>query len=268
MTAASPGAPLAVIIPTLDEARQLPAAVQSARAGRNIEVIVADGGSSDGTAGLARQLGAHAIVTPPGRARQMNAAAAMAAGEILLFLHADTRLPPGFDALVRQALARPGVAAGAFSLRIDAPGRMVRWIEAGANRRSRRLGLPYGDQPIFLPANVFRSLGGFPDLPIMEDFVLVRRLGRLGKVTTLGTAVLTSGRRWRARGILRTTVINQLVVAGFYLGIAPERLARWYRGTRGDPSSRPLLGTLRAAGDIQELHRALQIPKRHAPLLS
>jgi rSAM/selenodomain-associated transferase 2 len=237
MTAAAPGAPITVIIPTLNEARQLPAAVQSARAGRDIEVIVADAGSNDGTAELARRLGAHAIVTSPGRARQMNAAAAMAAGEMLLFLHADTRLPPGFDALVRQALARPGVAAGAFSLRIDAPGRMIRWIEAGANRRSRRLGLPYGDQAIFLPANVFRALGGFPDLPIMEDFVLVRRLRRLGKVVTLNAAVLTSGRRWRDRGILRTTMINQLVVAGFYLGIAPERLARRYRGAKKDPSS-------------------------------
>jgi rSAM/selenodomain-associated transferase 2 len=226
---------ITVIIPTLDEAGQLPAAVQSARAGKDIEIIVADGGSSDGTAESARHLGVHAIVTPPGRARQMNAAAAMAAGKMLLFLHADTRLPPGFDALVRQCLARPGVAGGAFSLRIDAPGRMVRWIEAGANRRSRRLRLPYGDQAIFLPANVFRSLGGFPDLPIMEDFVLVRRLGRRGKVVTLDAAVLTSGRRWRDRGILRPTLINQLVVAGFYLGIAPERLARWYRGAAEIP---------------------------------
>jgi rSAM/selenodomain-associated transferase 2 len=230
-------APISVIIPTLNEARQLAAAVQTAVAGENIEVIVADGGSTDGTVDLARRLGVQAIAAPPGRAGQMNAGAGIASGEILIFLHADTRLPPRFDAAVRQALAQPGVTAGAFRLAIDAPGRLLRWIEAGANRRSRRLGLAYGDQALFMTKAAFQSVGGYPDLPIMEDFVLVRRLRRLGKVATLDAAVLTSGRRWEKRGILRTTMINQLVVAGFHLGIPPGRLARWYRGAR-DPSSR------------------------------
>lgn len=230
MNAAGRRAPISVIIPALNEARRLAAAVQSALTADGIEVIVADGGSSDSTAESARRAGVRVVAAQPGRARQMNAGAALAAGEILLFLHADTRLPAGFDALVCQALAQPGVAGGAFGLRIEAPGRLIRWIEAGANRRSRHLGLPYGDQAVFLPAAVFRSLGGFPDLPVMEDFVLVRRLWRLGKVVTLEAAVLTSGRRWRRRGALKTTLINQIVVAGFYLGVAPERLARLYRG--------------------------------------
>jgi rSAM/selenodomain-associated transferase 2 len=233
MTAILPQAPISVIIPTLDEAQQLTAAVLTALAGENIEVIVADGGSTDGTRQRALHLGVRLIETAPGRARQMNAGAAGAAGEILLFLHADTRLPVGFDTSVRQALARPGVAGGAFSLRIDAPGRLIRWIEAGANRRSQRLGLPYGDQGIFLSADVFRALEGFPDLPIMEDFVLVRRLGRLGKVVVLDHRILTSGRRWQRRGALKATIINQLVVAGFFLGMAPDRLARFYRGRAG-----------------------------------
>lgn len=232
MNAASLRAPISVIIPALNEAQQLAAAVQSALAGDNIEVIVADGGSTDGTGKTALHLGVRLIETAPGRARQMNAGAAVAAGEILLFLHADTRLPVGFARSVRQALARPGAAGGAFSLRIDAPGRLIRWIEAGANRRSQRLGLPYGDQGIFLSADVFRALGGVPDLPIMEDFVLVRRLGRLGKVVVLDDRILTSGRRWQRRGALKTTIINQLMVAGFYLGMTPDRLARLYRGRR------------------------------------
>jgi rSAM/selenodomain-associated transferase 2/rSAM/selenodomain-associated transferase 1 len=228
--AAHPGACISVIIPTLNEADHLAAAVRTAMCGENVEVIVADGGSTDATAALARRLGARLIQTAPGRAQQMNAAAVAACGPILLFLHADTRLPDRFDRAVRRTLRRPGTAAGAFGLRIDLPSISIRWIETGANRRSRLLGLPYGDQAIFLHAAAFRYVGGFPALPIMEDFVMVRRLRQLGRVVTVNECVLTSGRRWQRHGVLRTTVLNQIVVAGFYLGIAPDRLARWYRG--------------------------------------
>jgi len=145
-----------------------------------------------------------------------------------LFLHADTRLPEGFDAHVRRALGQPRVVAGAFRLRIDGPQRTLRLIECGVNLRSRCLQMPYGDQALFLKAETFRTVGGFPELPIMEDFELVRRLRRHGRIAIADAAVTTSARRWNAFGALRTTWTNQMVIIGYYLGVSPGRLARQY----------------------------------------
>ena len=221
---------ISIIIPTLNEAEGIEATLREAERGSNLEIIVADGQSKDGTEQIARSRGIIVLTTPTGRASQMNAGAALATGDVLLFLHADTRLPPGFDALIRQALAQPGRVGGAFELSIDAPSPGLRRIERLANWRSRRLQLPYGDQGIFMRADVFWGLGGFPDRAIMEDFEMVRRLGRRGKIAIIPRPVVTSARRWLALGIWRTTLINQLSIAAYYLGVPSSRIACWYRG--------------------------------------
>jgi rSAM/selenodomain-associated transferase 2 len=218
---------LSIVIPALNEAPHLPAALAPCGFA-GAEVIVVDGGSTDGTAALARAWGARVITSAPGRGRQMNAGAAAAAGDSLLFLHADTLLPEGFQGRVVRTLERPGVVAGAFRLVIDAPGAGLRWVEMWAGWRSRGLQLPYGDQALFLTAREFRRLGGYRDMPVMEDFDLVRRLRRRGRVVTLPEAARTSARRWQSLGILRTTIINQVVVAGYLAGVPAARLARWY----------------------------------------
>ena len=220
---------ISIIIPTLNEAEGIEATLATAERGFNVEIIVADGQSQDGTDQIARSRGAIVLTTPAGRASQMNAGAALATGDILLFLHADTRLPSGFDVLIRQALAQPSKVAGAFELSIDAPSPSLRRIERLANWRSRRLHLPYGDQGIFMRADVFWGLGGFPDLAIMEDFEMARRLGRRGNIVIVPEPVVTSARRWLALGVRRTTLINQMIIAAYYLGVPPARIARWYR---------------------------------------
>jgi len=219
---------ISVIIPTLDEAQSIRGVVQRARAGRGVDVTVVDGGSTDGTADLARKAGARVLHTRAHRAAQMNLGARHASGEILLFLHADTLLPHAYDSHVRQAFGRPGVAAGAFAFGIDGPGRMLRRIERTTNARSRYLGMPYGDQGLFMTARTFRQVGGFPEIPIMDDYELVRRLRRIGRVVTVGPASLTSARRWLRLGPLRTTLINQTMIAGHHLGVPLSRLAQWY----------------------------------------
>jgi rSAM/selenodomain-associated transferase 2 len=220
---------ISVVIPALNEARQLPAVLNTIHPANPVEVIVVDGGSVDGTAEVAEAQGARVVKATPGRSHQLNCGAAAATGSLLLFLHADTRLPEGFARTIRQTLAQPGVVAGAFRLTIDGPGRGLRWVEWGVNLRSRLLQMPYGDQGIFLKAEVFHKLGGFPDLPMMEDFELMRQLRKVGKVAIAPSAVVTSDRRWRTLGILRTTLANQIMVVSYLLGVDPHKLARWYR---------------------------------------
>jgi rSAM/selenodomain-associated transferase 2 len=153
----------------------------------------------------------------------------VAQGEILLFLHADTQLPPNFEPLVRQTLAQPGVVAGAFDLSIDGPGWGLRWVEWGVKWRSRWLHLPYGDQALFLTADRFHRMGEFAKLPIMEDFDLVQRLNRQGRLAMVPVPVLTSSRRWQRLGVWRTTLANQVMVVGYCLGLDVQHLAHWYR---------------------------------------
>jgi rSAM/selenodomain-associated transferase 2 len=224
-------ATISVILPALNEADNLRGTLESLRTDPESEIIVVDGGSRDDTRSIARCEGVTALSAPPGRARQQNLGAAAASGEILFFLHADTRAPRQYADLIREALKLPGVSAGAFSLAIagDQPG--LQAITAMANIRSRWLQMPYGDQGLFLPARLFTRLGGFPEQPIMEDYVLVRRLRRHGRIITLPETVSTSGRRWRQVGIWRTTAINQLMIVGHHLGVAPATLARLYRRT-------------------------------------
>ncbi len=223
---------ISIVIPVLNEANAIGDVLAQVGKACAVEVIVVDGGSHDETVTLAQSMGVKVISATAGRANQMNAGAAVATGEILLFLHADTRLPNEFATLVRQALQDPKTVAGAFELQIDAQMRGLRAIEAMVNLRSRLLSLPYGDQGIFLKSSIFRKLGGFPNLPIMEDFEFMRRLRTLGKVTIVPASVLTSGRRWQKLGVVKTTALNQMAIVAYLLGVSPHRILRWYRRGR------------------------------------
>ncbi|HAA30906.1 MAG TPA: glycosyltransferase [Cyanobacteria bacterium UBA8553] len=228
---------ISIIIPVLNEAATIEETLTRVQDASDVEVIIVDGGSRDETVAIANywskilapSLPIRVISAAAGRANQMNAGAAIATGDILLFLHADTHLPTSFDSLVRQALQNPGTIAGAFELRIDAQLRGLRWVEKMVNMRSRFFSMPYGDQAIFLKATIFHEVGGFPNLAIMEDFELIRHLKRQGKIAIVSASVLTSGRRWQKLGVLKTTLINQLIIAGYFLGISPSQLVLWYR---------------------------------------
>ena len=224
---------ISIIIPVLNEANVIIAVLGRILNTQNVEVIVVDGGSQDDTVAIAQALGVKVLSGPAvGRASQMNAGAAVATGEILLFLHADTHLPTNFDTLVCQALCSAQSIAGAFELRIDAKMWGLRLVEKVVNWRSRFLSMPYGDQAIFLKSAVFHEIGGFPNLPIMEDFELMRCLRSKGHIAIVPASVLTSGRRWEKLGVVKTTLINQLIIVGYFLGVAPTQLIRWYRGRR------------------------------------
>ena len=223
---------ISVIVPALDEAGSIGRTLASIPSSEDLEVIVVDGGSHDGTPELARTGGARVVSALPPRSRQMNLGAACARGDILLFLHADTLLPDGFADLIRLTNADPSVAGGAFSLRIDSDRAGIRAVERVTNLRARRLSVPYGDQALFVPADRFWELGGFPLMPIMEDYVFVRRLARTGRIAIVESPVITSGRRWEQLGIVRTTLINQMIILAYHLGIAPEVLRCWYSGRR------------------------------------
>lgn len=228
---------LSVVIPTLNEADQLEATLSPILHRPNCEIIIADGGSTDGTVDLARKLGCRVIAANQGRGRQMNAGAALARGEHLLFLHADTQLPANFLEEI-PAILDTGAIAGAFRLRIDQTGWGLRLVEWGTNLRAKYLQRPYGDQGLFLRSEDFFRLDGFKNWPLMEDFELCRRLRRHGRIRIASTAVRTSARRWTKLGVCRTTLINQLCIAGFRLGVSPVRLASWYSAQSGRSSDR------------------------------
>ncbi|MFH1744276.1 MAG: TIGR04283 family arsenosugar biosynthesis glycosyltransferase [bacterium] len=218
--------PISVIIPTLNEADNLAAALRRVKTGDHVEVIVVDGGSQDDTENVARSHGVNLLNSPRGRARQMNAGAAAAKGEILLFLHADTCLPEKYDEQIRRIITQRGTVGGAFEFRLDFPSWGLRFIERAANWRSRVFQMPYGDQGIFVKAGIFHEIGGFPDLPIMEDYELICRLRRKGSIVIAPVPAVTSARRWLSLGTYRTTLLNQLCVAAYRLGVSPSRIAR------------------------------------------
>lgn len=232
----APSLKISIVIPVLNEAPTISQVISIAQTATNVEIIVADGGSSDGTPEIAKSLGVQVVFTTPGRATQMNEGAAAATGDILLFLHADTHLPEGFDTCVRQALAKGGTVGGAFELKIDAPLPSLRLVEKGVNCRSHFLQMPYGDQAIFLKTATFNQIGGFPDLPVMEDFEFVRRLKKQGRIEIVPQPVLTSARRWQQLGVLKTTAINQIVIIAYFLGVSPDRLAFWYKRQKKNSS--------------------------------
>jgi rSAM/selenodomain-associated transferase 2 len=224
---------LSIIIPVFNEATTIVQTLGRLKDDVGVELIVVDGGSQDNTVELAKQMGVKVISSPiSGRAQQMNIGAVAARGDILLFLHADTQLPQNYQKIVQLTLAKEKVIAGAFELAIDGQQWSLRLVEKMVNWRSHFLSLPYGDQAIFLDKKVFQDLGGFANLPIMEDFEFVQRLKRRGKIAIVPVAVLTSGRRWQKLGVFKTTLINQLIIVGYYLGISPARLRHFYQNQR------------------------------------
>jgi rSAM/selenodomain-associated transferase 2/rSAM/selenodomain-associated transferase 1 len=225
---AEPGPFVSVIIPALNEEANIGAAVQGAR-DRDAEVIVVDGASDDETVLRAQEAGARVIMSPRGRAVQQNRGAAAAKGNVLLFLHADTRLPEGYISHVFETLMDPRIVLGAFRFRIDLNRPLIRVIEILTNFRSRFLRLPYGDQGLFMRRTLFHSLGGFPEVPIAEDLFLVRRVAKTGPIGIAPASALTSARRWETLGPIRATLLNQLMLAGFLLRIPLPTLASLYR---------------------------------------
>jgi uncharacterized protein len=215
---------ISVIIPTLNEGSDIAGTMATVTGFGDVEILVVDGGSTDKTVEIAAAAGATVLSGTRGRAPQMNLGALAARGEFLVFLHGDTRLPEGWIDHVRRELHRPDVVAGAFELRIDSDRRGLRLIERLANFRSKVLGMPYGDQAIFIKANTFRALGGFPNQPIMEDFELMKRLRKVGRIRIAPAAVFTSARRWRKRGIWTMTAVNQLLILAYLMGVSPKRL--------------------------------------------
>jgi hypothetical protein len=228
---------LSIIIPALNESAQILAAIQSARKGLPLEVIVVDGGSRDETAQIATKAGATVIQAPRGRAAQMNAGAGISRGSHLLFLHADTRLPDGYSVHIRRILNDSAVA-GAFRFGIAQPFSGRRLIEWMTNFRARKLQMPYGDQAIFIRRKDFIEMDGYKSIPIMEDYDFIRRLRRRGRIVIADAVALTSSRRWLELGVPLNTLVNQLVIAGYHCGVTPEKLAKFYRNVNNRQSGR------------------------------
>ena len=224
------GPSLSIVIPTLNEAVAIAhtlEALQELRT-RGVELIVVDGGSSDATLAVAAPLADAVVSAPRGRAVQMNAGAARARGEVLLFLHADTQLPQRADERVRRAVDA-GACWGRFDVRIDGRPAVLRVVAAAMNARSRLSGIATGDQAIFVRRDVFEQLGGYAPLPLMEDIELSRRLKRAGRPACLRPPVLTSGRRWQTRGVWRTVALMWWLRWRYWRGESPQRLAEAYR---------------------------------------
>jgi len=220
---------LTIVVPVLNEAAIIVAALEPLVAlwVRGAEIIVVDGGSSDGTSQLAQPLADHVIAAARGRGPTMNAGAALGTGDALLFLHADTTLPENADLLIAAALSRR--AWGRFDLRIAGKHPLLALVAHLINWRSRATGIATGDQAIFVTREAFLSIGGFPDLPLMEDIAISQRLKRLCRPFCITTPVITSGRRWEHNGIFRTILLMWRLRLAYYFGVAPARLASRYR---------------------------------------
>ena len=222
---------LSVVIPTLDAAGELPALLaQLAAFSSVVEIIVADGGSADDTAALARAAGALVVASPRGRGTQLAAGAAAASGEWLLFLHADCRMAPEWQAAVAEFIAAPEASgrAGYFAFTLDDTGRAARRLERIVAWRCRRLALPYGDQGLLIARSLYERAGGFARLPLMEDVEFVRRLGRR-RLAPIAAPLYASARRYRAGGYVRRPLRNLLCLALYFLHVSPRHIARLYR---------------------------------------
>lgn len=225
---------LSIIIPVLNEAhilrRQLPALQKLRRAGH--QVIVVDGGSTDASVTLAQQKVDLCLSSPPGRARQMNAGAAHATGDVLLFLHIDTQLPGDAAELILAALAGSGRRWGRFDVRLDGHHPAYRVIAGAMNLRSRLTAVATGDQAIFVQRELFAQIGGYADVPLMEDVIISKTLRRLSRPACLRTPVICSSRRWQQHGILATVWLMWRLRLAFFLGASPADLHAEYYGHR------------------------------------
>lgn len=221
---------LSIIIPVLNDARQLLHALDhlGALRARGAEVLIVDGGSDDETAAVAMRLGGRPVSSSPGRARQMNAGARMASGEILLFLHVDTTLPENAERLIESAMGDGRRIWGRFDVDIQGHSRMLRVIAALMNWRSRITGIATGDQAIFVARSAFESVGGYPDQPLMEDIELCKRLRLLSPPACLRARAVTSGRRWESRGVWRTIILMWRLRWSYWRGVPVSVLAHMY----------------------------------------
>jgi rSAM/selenodomain-associated transferase 2 len=221
---------LSIIIPVLDEATGIAAALAALAPfrARGVEVIVVDGGSRDDTVACAAAGADRVMTAPRGRAAQMNVGAAASSGEVLLFLHADTRLPPEADRLVLDGLSTTMWRWGRFDVRIDGKSPLLPVVAALMNWRSLATGIATGDQAIFVARDAFHAVGGFPDIALMEDVAMSKRLKRIGRPLCLAVPVTTSGRRWDQRGVIPTILLMWRLRLGYWLGANPATLARRY----------------------------------------
>jgi rSAM/selenodomain-associated transferase 2 len=218
-----------VVIPTLNEAAELPNLLADlARVALPLDIVIADGGSSDRTPSIARDHGARVVSSPRGRGPQLNAGVAALATPWLCVVHADVRMPEGARLALCDAVAG-GVEAAVWRLRIAAPERWARIMELGARLRDRVGGLPYGDQGLLVRRELFDGVGGYPAVPIMEDVALNRALARRCTIRRLDAPLVVSPRRWRREGPYRTWVRNTVLLTAYLLRVPPHRLARWYR---------------------------------------
>ena len=221
---------ISVVVLTLNEQAEIGPALASVEAA-GVERIVVDAGSSDRTVQVARDHGADRVLpSRPGRSLQMDAGFRAARGEVLLFLHADTRLAAGWERAVRRALADPGVAGGAFRLRFAGERPVLRWVEFWAGVRCRLLRLPYGDQALFVRRAVLERAGGLAEVAMFEDLDLVRTIRRAGRLALLPERACTSARRYERHGVARVVLRNWLALLAWALGFDRARVARWYRG--------------------------------------
>ncbi len=223
---------VSVIIPTLNEETVLERTLRRARQPAVREIIVADGGSTDTTRAIARQLADVVICAPQGRAAQMNAGAEQASADLLLFLHADTLVPEGFAQAAVAACAQPDTVGGRFDVTLQ-PSSWLIWLTGELmNRRSRLTGIATGDHAIFIRREVFERLGGYARIPLMEDIDLSRRMKRAGRTVCLPQRVTTSARRWQKDGVVRTILLMWSLRLLYFLGVSPQRLQRAYQHTR------------------------------------
>ncbi len=221
---------ISVIIPTLNDEASLPVTLRQLGDQPDVELIVVDGGSTDRTVSIAQQFTPYVFRSSLGRARQMNAGARHATGDILLFLHADTFLLPGALYEIQRRIIGDGAVGGAFDLHMDSEQRLYRVAANLANRRSRWLGLPYGDQGVFVWRQVFSALGGYPEIPILEDLAFARQLRNAGRLTFVHTGLVASSRRWNANGVFRTELVHWWIMVLFFLRVPPRQLRRIYDG--------------------------------------
>ena len=226
---AAAGLSLGVVIPALNEEDLVGRAVESCWKAGAREVIVADGGSTDGTPKAAAAAGAIVLPAPRGRPAQMNAGACLSTADVLIFLHADACLPRAAGDEIRAVLADPEVGGGAFRLRVDAPSFYFRALSTIARARAYWWRTVFGDQGIFARRELFEKIGGYRDLPILEDFDFVKRLRRKARFRLLRGEVRSSVRRWRKKGKFRTSLINWSILFLYQTGADPVRLAKWYR---------------------------------------
>ncbi len=223
---------LSVIVPAFNESRVIEKTLSKIQGFAPFEIIVSDGGSSDETRSIVTKLGIKIVDAPQGRAAQMNAAAEVANGDILWFLHADSIVEPtGYEKML-QVMSSKEFIGGAFSLDIASSKRSLKFISMVATLRSKYLGLTYGDQGIFVHKKVFRQMGGYKNLPICEDLEFFQRLRREGKIAILDEKASTSARRWLSEGIVYATLRNWLIASLFIMGFPPKVLSRWYLAIR------------------------------------